>query len=68
MNGFAQLPKVLPPLLAFSLVSNLAVLISPIFMMQVLDRVLPMRASPKTVEATASGYRNLREFLDGVSE
>lgn len=41
MNGFAQLPKVLPPLLAFSLVSNLAVLISPIFMMQVLDRVLP---------------------------
>lgn len=41
MNGFTQFPKLILPLLVFSLVSNLAVLISPIFMMQVLDRVIP---------------------------
>lgn len=41
MNAFAQLRKLVMPLLVFSFVTNLAVLISPLFMMQVLDRVLP---------------------------
>lgn len=30
--------------------------------------VATMRASPRAVEATASGYRNLHEFLSGVTE
>lgn len=41
MNAYRHLQRALPPLLVFSLVSNLAVLISPLFMMQVLDRVIP---------------------------
>jgi ABC-type protease/lipase transport system fused ATPase/permease subunit len=41
MTAFSQLYKLVPALLLFSLVSNLAILISPIFMMQVLDRVIP---------------------------
>ena len=36
-----QLRSLLVPLVGLSFVSNLAVLISPIFMMQVLDRVIP---------------------------
>ncbi len=36
-----QLRRALLPLLALSAVSNLAILVSPIFMMQVLDRVVP---------------------------
>ncbi len=40
-NGFAQLARLIVPLLILSLVSNLAVLISPLFMMQVIDRVIP---------------------------
>lgn len=38
---FVQLRPLLVPLVALSISSNLAVLISPIFMMQVLDRVIP---------------------------
>ncbi len=41
MNAFSHLNRLAPPLLILSLISNLAVLISPIFMMQVLDRVIP---------------------------
>ncbi len=36
-----QLRKLLSPLLIYSLATNLAMLVSPIFMMQVLDRVVP---------------------------
>ncbi|MCP5076223.1 MAG: ATP-binding cassette domain-containing protein [Rhodobacteraceae bacterium] len=38
---FIQLRTLLVPLLLFSFATNLAILISPIFMMQVLDRVIP---------------------------
>lgn len=41
MNAFAQLRGLIAPLLVFSFITNLSVLISPLFMMQVLDRVLP---------------------------
>ncbi|MEE9387979.1 MAG: ATP-binding cassette domain-containing protein [Paracoccaceae bacterium] len=43
MSGvqFGQLRVLIAPLVIFSLVTNLAVLVSPIFMMQVLDRVVP---------------------------
>ncbi len=40
-DSFAQLGTLVSPLLGFSFVSNMAVLISPLFMMQVLDRVIP---------------------------
>lgn len=33
--------RLVPPLLIFSLVTNMAILINPLFMMQVLDRVIP---------------------------
>ena len=36
-----HLQKLAPPLLVISAISNLAILVSPIFMMQVLDRVVP---------------------------
>ena len=41
MNAYSQLYRVVLPLLVFSLVTNLAILVSPLFMMQVLDRVIP---------------------------
>lgn len=41
MNALAHIRKLAMPLLVFSFVTNLAVLISPLFMMQVLDRVVP---------------------------
>ena len=41
MSAYSQLYRVVAPLLVFSLVTNLAVLVSPLFMMQVLDRVIP---------------------------
>ena len=41
MLQLALLYRLLPPLLVLSLVSNLSILVSPLFMMQVLDRVLP---------------------------
>jgi ABC-type protease/lipase transport system fused ATPase/permease subunit len=41
MPQLALLYRLLPPLLVLSLVSNLSILVSPLFMMQVLDRVLP---------------------------
>lgn len=37
----AQLKRLAPPLLVLSLITNFAILVSPIFMMQVLDRVVP---------------------------
>jgi PrtD family type I secretion system ABC transporter len=40
-NSLSQIKTLAPPLVVFSFVSNLTVLISPIFMMQVLDRVVP---------------------------
>lgn len=40
-NPLSQLKSLLLPLIVFSFVTNLAVLVSPIFMMQVLDRVVP---------------------------
>ncbi|MBO9398390.1 ATP-binding cassette domain-containing protein [Shimia sp. R9_2] len=40
-SPLTQLKRLLPPLLGLSAISNLAVLIGPIFMMQVLDRVIP---------------------------
>lgn len=40
-NIYPLMGRVALPLLVLSLVSNLAVLISPLFMMQVLDRVIP---------------------------
>ncbi|MEM9850621.1 MAG: ATP-binding cassette domain-containing protein, partial [Pseudomonadota bacterium] len=40
-NPLLQLKKLVLPLALFSLVTNFAVLISPIYMMQVLDRVVP---------------------------
>lgn len=40
-NPLSQLKKLALPLVFFSLVTNLAVLVSPIYMMQVLDRVVP---------------------------
>ncbi|WP_147125304.1 ATP-binding cassette domain-containing protein [Shimia ponticola] len=41
MNAYSQLYRLALPLLVFSLVTNLGVLVSPLFMMQVLDRVIP---------------------------
>lgn len=41
MPAAAHLPRLAAPFLVFSLVTNLAVLVSPVFMMQVLDRVVP---------------------------
>lgn len=41
MNGYRHLYRLILPLLVVSFVTNLAVLISPLFMMQVLDRVIP---------------------------
>ena len=40
-NPLSQLKIFILPLVAFSFVTNLVVLVSPIFMMQVLDRVVP---------------------------
>lgn len=40
-NDFPLVSRVVPPLLCLSLISNLAILISPLFMMQLLDRVIP---------------------------
>lgn len=37
----AYVPRAAAPLLVFSLISNLAILVNPLFMMQVLDRVVP---------------------------
>ncbi len=39
--SLAPIKGMVPSLLALSIVSNLAILVSPIFMMQVLDRVVP---------------------------
>ncbi|SLN21922.1 Type I secretion system ATP-binding protein PrsD [Pseudoruegeria aquimaris] len=36
-----KIRRLLPPLLAYGFVSNLAALVTPLFMMQVLDRVVP---------------------------
>ncbi|WP_353312172.1 ATP-binding cassette domain-containing protein [Shimia sp. NS0008-38b] len=67
----SQLKRLGPPLLALSAVSNLAVLISPIFMMQVLDRVLPtgnlhtlilllaVASTALLVQASVDGLRDL---------
>ena len=41
MQHLSLLFRLLPPLLALSFVTNLAILVSPLFMMQVLDRVIP---------------------------
>ena len=41
MRAYSHLRRLVMPLLLFSLISNLAVLVSPLFMMQVLDRVIP---------------------------
>ena len=41
MQNLSHLFRLLPPLLALSFVTNLSILISPLFMMQVLDRVIP---------------------------
>ncbi|NQY60451.1 ATP-binding cassette domain-containing protein [Cognatishimia sp.] len=41
MQHLSLLFRLLPPLLALSFITNLAILISPLFMMQVLDRVIP---------------------------
>jgi ABC-type protease/lipase transport system fused ATPase/permease subunit len=40
-NPLTQIKRLLLPLVMFSLITNLAVLVSPIYMMQVLDRVVP---------------------------
>ena len=40
-NPLGQIKRLLIPLVLFSLITNLAVLVSPIYMMQVLDRVVP---------------------------
>lgn len=37
----AYVPRAAAPFLVFSLISNLAILVNPLFMMQVLDRVVP---------------------------
>ncbi len=41
MQALNLLPRLISPLLLYCFVTNLAVLISPLFMMQVLDRVVP---------------------------
>lgn len=41
LNPLTQIKRLLLPLVLFSLITNLAVLVSPIYMMQVLDRVVP---------------------------
>lgn len=41
MNSVGYLPRIALPLLVFSFVSNAAILVNPLFMMQVLDRVVP---------------------------
>lgn len=40
-DPLGQLKQLVVPLVAFSFVTNLAILVSPVFMMQVLDRVVP---------------------------
>lgn len=66
MNSLTQIHKLLPPLLVLSFVSNLAVLISPLFMMQVLDRVIP---SGNTATLLLLGVLALGAFaLQGVTE
>ncbi|GLQ33763.1 ABC transporter ATP-binding protein [Amylibacter marinus] len=40
-NQFFKVKALIPPFVIFSCITNFAVLISPIFMMQVLDRVVP---------------------------
>lgn len=41
INAYPTIAHAVAPLLVLSLVGNLAVLVSPLFMMQVLDRVIP---------------------------
>lgn len=41
VNPLTQIKRLMLPLVVFSLITNLAVLVSPIYMMQVLDRVVP---------------------------
>ena len=41
LNPLTQIKRLLLPLVLFSLITNLAVLVSQIYMMQVLDRVVP---------------------------
>ena len=41
LNPLTQIKRLLVPLVLFSLITNLAVLVSPIYMMQIIDRVVP---------------------------
>lgn len=71
MNPIQHSRRMIAPLLVFSLLSNLAVLISPLFMMQVLDRVVPsgntatlvllgaLALSALLVQGVAEGLRDL---------
>ena len=70
--NIGQLKRLSVPLVALSLVTNLAILVNPIFMMQVLDRVVPTGnmhtlAMLLTVALGALALQAVVEYLRDVS-
>ncbi|MDA5557900.1 ATP-binding cassette domain-containing protein [Shimia sp. MMG029] len=69
-SPLTQLKRLLPPLIGLSALSNLAVLISPIFMMQVLDRVIPTENLHTLILllVVAVGAFLLQAIVDGLRD
>jgi len=66
MNAFHHLKGLVAPLVFLSFIGNIAILVSPIFMMQVLDRVVPS-GNMRTLFlllAVAIGFLTLNAFVD----
>jgi len=66
MNAFHHLKGLIAPLIFLSFIGNIAILVSPIFMMQVLDRVVPS-GNMRTLFlllAVAIGFLMLNALVD----
>ncbi|MFY0661700.1 MAG: ATP-binding cassette domain-containing protein [Shimia sp.] len=65
-----EITRLITPLLVLSAISNLAILVSPIFMMQVLDRVLPTGnlQTLLLLLSIAATALMLQSFVDGLRD
>lgn len=70
MNAYPLVARAVAPLLALSLITNLAVLVSPLFMMQVLDRVIPSgnTATLVLLGALALGALSLQAIVEAARD
>lgn len=73
MNPLSQLKGLITPFVVFSFVGNTAILVSPIYMMQVLDRVVPSGnlSTLFLLLLVAVGFLLLNAFIDvqkGISQ